>query len=272
MTTHPEPWPPGTPAWPDLMVTDLAAAQQFYAALFGWEFEAAPAPDGTTYLLASVDGRNAAGLGDVVPGPDDPSPEWTLYLATDDLDVTVDTAVHAGATVLVPPIDAGDAGALAVLVDPAGAVFGLWLSAALTGVDVVDEPGAMTWAETMSEDDDVARDFYATTFGYTYTDLSGPDFSYRTFAVGGRTAGGIGRLPDEVGDDVDPHWLIYFAVTDVDDAVDVARRHGGGVLREPWDSAFGRIAVLTGPAGETFAVHTSLAADAAGGQAPAAGA
>lgn len=272
MTTHPEPWPPGTPAWPDLMVTDLPTAQGFYAALFGWEYEAAPAPDGTTYALASVGGRHAAGLGDVLPGPDDPAPEWTLYLATGDLDVTVDTAVHAGAAVLVPPMDAGDAGALAVLVDPVGAVFGLWLSARMTGVDVVDEPGAMTWAETMSEDDDAARDFYAATFGYTYTDLSGPDFSYRTFEVGGRTAGGIGRLPAESAGAVDPHWLIYFAVTDVDEAAAVALEHGGGILREPWDSAFGRIAVLTGPAGETFAVHARLASDAAAGQASAAGA
>ena len=267
MTTHREPWPPGTPAWPDLMVTDLAQAADFYAALFGWSFESAPAPDGTTYLIASVDGRNAAGVGDVLPGPGDPAPEWTIYLATRDLDVTVDTAVHAGATVLVPPMDAGDAGALTVLVDPVGAVFGLWLSATLTGVDVVDEPGAMTWCETMSHDDEAARDFYGTVFGYDYTDLSGPGFSYRTFSVEGRTAGGIGRLPSDGDDDVEPHWLIYFSVVDVDDAVATAVGHGGGVVREPWDSAFGRIAVLSGPSGETFAVHAELATEAAGAQA-----
>src|SRR3712207_3569748 len=111
MTTHPDPWPPGTPAWADLMVTDLEAARAFYAEVLGWDYEEAPAPDGTTYLVARTAGRYAAGVGDVLPDPDHPAPEWTVYLATDDLLATVAAAEAAGATVVVPPMDAGDSGA-----------------------------------------------------------------------------------------------------------------------------------------------------------------
>jgi uncharacterized protein len=259
MTLHTDRWPTGTPAWADLMVPDLEPVRRFYAAVLGWTYEEAPAPDGTTYLMASVGGRYAAALGDVLPEPDHPAPEWTVYLAADDLVATVQAVEAAGGAVVVPPMDAGDSGAFAVLADPAGAVFGLWRSGMLTGFDVVDEPGAMTWCETMSRDPEAARSFYATVFGYTYTDHSAPGFTYAAFTVDGRLAGGIGGLPaDRSG--AEPHWLVYFRVEDVDDAVAAVVRHGGTMTEEPWDSAFGRVAVVAGPVGETFALHAELEA------------
>lgn len=266
MTLHPDPWPPGTPAWADLMVTDLEAARAFYAAVLGWDYEEAPAPDGTTYLMARAAGHYAAGLGDVLPEPDHPAPEWTVYLATDDVLGTVEAAERAGATVVVPPMDAGSSGAFAVLEDPAGAVFGLWRSGELTGFDVVDEPGAVVWCETLSDDPEAARAFYAEVFGHTHRDLDAPGFVYASFEVDGRTAGGIGGLSAGSGAGDLPRWSVYFSVTDVDQAAAAVVRHGGTVTREPWDSAFGRIALVTGPAGEAFALHAELGTAEAQGQ------
>jgi hypothetical protein len=37
LPTRDEAWPNGTPCWIDLMVTDAAAARQFYSSLFGWD-------------------------------------------------------------------------------------------------------------------------------------------------------------------------------------------------------------------------------------------
>ena len=57
-------YPEGVPSWIDIEQADLAAAQEFYGGLFGWTFEAAPGPDPrAAYVIARLDGREAAGLG-----------------------------------------------------------------------------------------------------------------------------------------------------------------------------------------------------------------
>ncbi len=266
MTLHPGPWPAGAPAWADLVVPDLGTAREFYAAVLGWEYLTETAPEGeATYLTATVGGYRVAGLGDVAPDAPAPPAVWTVHLATDDVVAGVEAARSAGADVLVPATRADDAGAFAVLADPTGAVFGLWESGTHTGADLVDEPGAVAWAEVMTRDHERAMAFYASVLGWRFADMSAPGFTYATFEVDGIPAGGIGALPEDAGPDAVSHWLVYLRVEDVDATVAAVRAHGGGVSREPWDSAFGRVALVTGPAGERFSVLASLEAGPAGG-------
>jgi len=49
---------------------------------------------------------------------------WLAYFAIADCDATVATATSLGATVMAPPMDI-PAGRFSVLLDPAGAVFGI---------------------------------------------------------------------------------------------------------------------------------------------------
>jgi predicted enzyme related to lactoylglutathione lyase len=266
MTLHPAPWPPGTPAWVDLVVPDLDTTRAFYAAVLGWEYvEGTAAGGGATYLTATVGGHAVAGLGDVAPDAPAPPAAWTVHLATDDVVLGVEAAVAAGASVLVPATRSDDAGAFAVLTDPTGAVFGLWEAGTHTGADLVDEPGGLAWVEAMSRDHRRAMDFYASVLGWTYTDMSAPGFTYATFDVDGVAAGGIGALPPDAGADAASHWLVYLRVEDVDAAVTTVEAHGGHIAREPWDSAFGRVVVATGPAGEEVALLATLEAGPAGG-------
>ena len=259
MPVRMEPWPTGTPAWVDLMVPDLDISRRFYSALFGWEVtgEGDPATE-KVYITATKGGSAAAGIGSVPPGEGSAPARWTTYLATSDIDATAAAAADAGATVLVPPTDAEQSGRFALLADPAGAVVGLWQSGTHTGADITDEPGSMTWTEAMSRDVEAAQEFYATVFGYTYTDMSAPGFVYASFAVDGRTAGGIGQISADAGEDVEPHWLVYFKVDDVDDVLRRVTATGGTVARPAWDSPFGRIALVDGPAGERFAIMADL--------------
>lgn len=255
MTTRTDPWPPGTPCWLDLVVDDVGAAQGFYQDLLGWELLPAEGGDtpGRAYLLAHLDGRVVAGVGQAAPGTAVP-PAWTTYLATEDVATTAEAAAVAGARILVAPSEPRPFGRFAVLADPTGAVVGLWEAAGHIGAEATEEPGTLAWAEVMSHDQQAALDFYATVFGYEYTDMSGPDFQYASFAVQGRPAGGVGALSEEMGVDLPPHWMVYLEVLDADRAAEVALSHGGTVVREPWDTPFGRIAVLAGPFGEMFSV------------------
>ena len=53
---------------------------------------------------------------------------------------------------------------------------------------------------------------------------------------------------------VPPHWLVYFAVDDVDASVKRAQELGAAVLMPVMDSPAGRFAVLADPERAAFAV------------------
>lgn len=256
MTVHTRPRPTGTPTWVDLMVPDLAAATTFYGAVLGWVFPPAATgamAGGFTYLSAMRDGQVVAGIGAFDAPQEGQTPAWATYLATDDIEATTAAAVAAGASVLVPPDSVGPTGSFAWLVDPTGAVFCLWQAGEHAGAGLTDEPGSMAWNELLTNDVEAARTFYAALFGWTYDDISSP-VAYATFAVGGQMAGGLGALDRMRAAGNQPRWLVYFKVTDADDAAAAAVANGGSVVAGPWDSEYGRMAVLAGPAGETFAI------------------
>lgn len=60
-------------------------------------------------------------------------PEWHPYFEVADCDAVYAKAVAAGGTVLIPPDDAGGFGRLAMLTDPAGALFAIIKSAVAEG-------------------------------------------------------------------------------------------------------------------------------------------
>ena len=56
-----------------------------------------------------------------------------------------------------------------------------------------------------------------------------------------------------VGMDTEPsHWIVYFAVEDVEIAVRITELHGGSAVSPGFDTPFGRMAALTDPGGAGF--------------------
>jgi predicted enzyme related to lactoylglutathione lyase len=254
MTVRDSAWPDGTPCWADLIVPDRKKAMAFYGALFGWDFAEGTEETGF-YTLALTEGRNVVGLMATMPGQEAP-PAWTVYLATSDLDKTVAAATEAGGQVIAPAMDVMTQGRMAVIADPAGAVFGLWQAGDHTGMQIANVPGAVSWNESMSRDYETAKAFYGKVFGYGFDDMSAPGFSYSVLTVGGEPVGGIGALPDDVPAQVPAHWLSYFTVGDTDAVAAKAVELGGSVITEPFDSPQGRLAALTDDQGAVFRVIT----------------
>ena len=91
-----------------------------YADLFGWDYDDQPIPAGGTYSIARVDGRAVAGLSEVQA--EGQPPAWTAYVTVDDADATAAKAAELGGTLLAEPFDVMDAGRMAVIADPAGAI------------------------------------------------------------------------------------------------------------------------------------------------------
>lgn len=247
-------WPAGTPCWVDVSVDDVPKAIAFYRALFGWDIELG-GPEVGGYSIAHQDGRIVAAVSPKMGAPDAPS-VWTTYLATDDADATAAKIKGAGGQLLAEPMDVMEEGRLAVAMDPAGAVFGLWQGGNTTGLGVANEPGALTWNEHMSRDFDGSKAFYQAVFGYGYQDMSSDGFKYATLMLDGQIVGGIGEYPAETPAAVPAAWATYFAVTDTDAAVATVTELGGSVVQSPRDSPYGRVAVVADNDGAVFSLIT----------------
>ena len=247
-------WPAGTPCWVDVSVDDVPKAIAFYQALFGWDIELG-GPEVGGYSIAHQDGRIVAAVSPKMGAPDAPS-AWTTYLATDDADATAAKIKGAGGQVLAGPMDVMEEGRMAVAMDPAGAVFGLWQGGNTTGLQVANEPGALVWSEHMSRDFGGSKAFYQAVFGYGYQDMSGDGFKYAMLMVDDHEVGGIGEYPEGTPAEMPAAWATYFAVTDTDAAAAKVTELGGRVVQPASDTPYGRIAVVADNHGAVFSVIT----------------
>lgn len=243
---------PGTPCWVSLMVHDLAVTQDFYGALFGWKFQPGPEQLGP-YVRALLNGDEVAGIGQLPANRHLPI-AWTPYMATDDADAIAETIRHCGGTVGVGPLDAGEAGRLVIATDTTGAIFGVWQRAEHMGGSGGGRPGMAVWNELLTHDTASVGKFYECVFGYTEEAVISADFDYVTLHLHGQPVAGIHGIGNAMPRDRGPHWLTYFEVTDVDDAVERVVALGGHVLRPPRDGGHGRLATVVDPEGATFSV------------------
>jgi predicted enzyme related to lactoylglutathione lyase len=123
--------PHGRFHWNELRTRDIERAKRFYGETIGWTFQPMAAGDGSTYWVASIDGQPVAGLFAIdQPRFEDVPESWIPYLAVDDVDARVETAVAAGATLVMPIFDVPDVGRIAMLREPGGAGVG-WMTPAM---------------------------------------------------------------------------------------------------------------------------------------------
>jgi uncharacterized protein len=254
MVTRDTAWPDGTPCWVDLGVADIARANAFYAGLFGWDIPPGP-PEAGGYTMCLLNGRPVAGIGPQ-QGPPGTPPAWTTYLAADDADETAAKITKAGGQLFMDPFDVMDVGRMAVAADPGGAVFGIWQARAHTGAGLANEPGTLCWNENHTRDFDQNKAFYQAVFDYELADLAGAGIRYTTLRLGGREVAGIMELDASVPAGVPAHWETYFAVAGTDTAVAAVQAAGGAVVRPPWDTPYGRMAIVTDDQGAGFSVIT----------------
>ncbi|MCS0604586.1 VOC family protein [Streptomyces sp. LP11] len=243
---------PGEPCWVSLMVHDLAATEEFYGELFGWEFRPGPRQLGP-YVRALLDGREVAGMGRL-PADRRLPVAWTPYLATDDVGRTAELVRLCGGTLAVGPLDAAEAGRMALASDPSGAVFGIWQGAGHPGAAVAGRPGTPVWNELLTYETESVAKFYATVFGYDRQpeESAGPD--QVTLRLGGRPVAGLRGVGSALRRDRGSHWRTYFEVADADATLRQVVDLGGRVLGPARDVARGRVADVADPEGAEFSV------------------
>ncbi|MFN0154648.1 MAG: VOC family protein [Gaiella sp.] len=118
----------GVFAWDELMSEDVEASRRFYTEVAGWRSKDMDMSGMTYTMFQAADGQDVAGL---MAKPEmAPTSAWLTYLANEDTDASVKKAESLGATTLAEPFDITGIGRIAILVDPAGAAFGLFQSTA----------------------------------------------------------------------------------------------------------------------------------------------
>ena len=118
-------------------------------------------------------------------------------------------------------------------------------------------PGTFCWPELATSDQNAAKKFYVSLFGWEFKDEEmGPGMIYTIFTLRGRDVAALFTLmPDMVKNGVPPNWGAYVTVDSTDQAIEQAKRLGGTLLMGPHEvKDHGRMAVLQDPQGAVFSV------------------
>jgi uncharacterized protein len=121
-------------------------------------------------------------------------------------------------------------------------------------------PGSFCWFELATTDQNAAKNFYASLFGWTVVDSPmGPDDFYSMFKLDGRDAGAAYTMRKEQrAQGVPPHWMLYISVPNADQSVSKAAQGGATVLAPAFDVMdIGRMAVIQDPTGAIFSLWQS---------------
>ena len=259
---------PGKVVWHDLITDTPDTSRQFFADLFGWEFEQVDLGvfSAIDYSLIRHNGRLIGGMVDQsqLPAKSDIS-QWIAVFSVTDVDAAAKTVSASGGGVVTPPTNLADRGRLAVVTDPQGALFTLLQT---NGHDPVDrdeaDVGGFLWDELWTSDVDSASGFYQSLVGYEVGD--GPALGkseYRVLSSQDRPRAGIMEMPVE---GIDPVWVPYLRVENPAALHAIVARVeslGGSILLDPQERDIGgQVALIAGPSGAGIALQTwPLSAD-----------
>jgi predicted enzyme related to lactoylglutathione lyase len=95
---------PGALAWVDLRSTDPKASQDFYQAVFGYQYTPLEmaGPDYVTFALA--DGQPIGGMGGMM-GQEGMTSHWLVYFAVEDVAASMASVAAHGGTVVTEPFE-----------------------------------------------------------------------------------------------------------------------------------------------------------------------
>lgn len=247
--------------WIELATSNQNAAKSFYSALFGWTVRDVPTRPGEVYTLLELEGRVAAGAFAISPSETAAGipPHWHLYVAVASADAAAKKAAELGGKVVEAPFDVMDRGRAALIQDPTGAFFSLWEGKKRIGMGVTAEPGAFCWTDLITPDQARAKTFYEGLFGWKLKAGEGKGAEYLHIVNGEKYIGGVPPAHQNNPKDP-PHWLIYFAVADVEKSFQKAKDMNARIVLRPMDfEGVGRVAMLADQQGAVFALFREAA-------------
>ena len=248
----------GTFSWPELATTDQKAGVAFYKALFGWDVNEQPIGPTEVYSMFQVRGKPVGAASTQQPQERQLGvpPHWNSYVTVANVDESAKKAESLGGKILMPPFDVMDAGRMAVVQDPTGAVFEIWQANRSIGAEILNEPGALCWTELTTTDTKAAEKFYTGLFGWTPKHSTpGSPMEYTEFSVNGQPSIGMMAKPADMPAHIPSYWMPYFQVANCDASSAKVKELGGSIMVGPQDIPnTGRFAIASDPQRAMFAV------------------
>ena len=154
------------------------------------------------------------------------------YIQVDDVEQAIATANQMGGKVeLGPePFGSNNEGRIALIRDPLGAGFTVYEGPDLKGRDLRGNHGRMGWNELIISDITAVQPFYEALFGWNISRVSGSN-RFEVKDQTGQLVSHIEQVPNEIKGDLE-FWVIYFAVSDLDQAAQTVTRHGGTITSD----------------------------------------
>lgn len=180
---------------------------------------------------------------------------WTVYYASDDVSVAAERVIELGGQIMNGPIQVGTHGHMLIVADSTSAMFGLWQGLNFNGSQLENEHGSMCWQEVNTHDAEKARMFYKQLLDVSSEPLPDEKMVYHMLKKGDEMVGGVLQMDQEWPKAVPAHWMAYFAVDNVDEAMNNVIKHGGQVCIQPFDTPYGRIAVINDPDGAILSIN-----------------
>jgi predicted enzyme related to lactoylglutathione lyase len=116
---------PGEWIWNSLITRDPDTDAAFYQKLFGYEVFDLSSSDNADHLLLATDNIERASVNPFPVSGRGAYPHWLSFVRVEDADKVADKVQTLGGRVLVAPRPDRHGGKIALVADPAGAVFGL---------------------------------------------------------------------------------------------------------------------------------------------------
>ncbi|AUI60768.1 VOC family protein [Amycolatopsis sp. BJA-103] len=248
--------PSGIPCWIELACRDEAATQAFYSGLFDWEFtvQRDPATPNGRYSIATLNGVPTGGL--YRSGTDGPS-GWSVHISVPQAAAAAEWVDSLGGRVTLGPMTIPHRGNIVHAVDACGAHVVFWEPPATwefaTGV-----PNTFSGADLNTHDGAAADHFYCRLFNYTSHQIGdGTSLDYAEWLIEHEPVLYRYVMGSEYRADTPPHWMVYLELDPArgaDAAAGQALMLGGAVVVQPYDTPYGRMAILADPDGSVFAV------------------
>jgi predicted enzyme related to lactoylglutathione lyase len=243
---------PGSFCWAELATSDADSAKQFYSEMFGWTVTEQPIPEGTYYIFQSG-GNDAAAM---YVAPSGTPTNWGVYFSVANADESAAKVAPSGGKLIAGPFDVMDAGRMALVQDPQGAMFSLWQANRVIGITHGGPLNQACWPELNSPDPAGAVAFYSKLFGWKTKPESGFESAHYVEWVNGQSPmAGLMPMRGDEWKGVPPHWMIYISVANCDERAAKATELGAKICVQPTDIPnVGRFAVITDPEGATFSL------------------
>ncbi|MFY1638175.1 VOC family protein [Solwaraspora sp. WMMB335] len=244
---------PGEAVWVELCTADPGKVEPFYRTLLGWTVRTEPLGV-TPYRICSIDGRDVAGISDASALHGGRPRGWIVYFAVDDVARCAAQAVALGGEVVTPPRYLPAAGTGAAVIDPFGAVFGLYQGESRTGVQMLNSVGALCWNELDTGEPAQSVAYYQALFGYAARQTTDAPTArpYTLLMLGDLPVAGVLELDNEWPNLIPAKWITYFAVASLDDSLVQVCALGGTPTVGPVDSPHGRLHLVKDPGGHTL--------------------